>query len=210
MDDAALYSAWADGDRARGAELVGRYLHVVWRFFANKAPQSADVEDLVATTFERCARSLGTLQKPDRFRSYLYGIAANVLRDHVRKRRPTGSDSLLEVAVADLSPSPSAVAVHRQQERLLLEALRAVSLEHQLVLELSLFEDLSRAEIAEVLALPPGTVAGRLRRARILLEERIHTLAENPELRRSTTTSLDDWAKSIRTVLEATRQPEAD
>ena len=205
-DDAALYRAWSAGDRDAGAQLVDRYLAAMSRFFANKVAIGSDVEDLVATTFERCARSLGTLERPDRFRSYLYGIAANVLRDSVRKRRPEPAGSLLEIAVADVSPSPSAVIARRQQERVLLAALRAIPLEHQLVLELSLFESMSRAEIAEALSLPEGTVASRTRRARTLLQEQIETISGTPEVLQSTLERLDDWAASVREVLDSLRR----
>lgn len=198
-----MYRAWAAGDRTAGSALVERHLKPIWRFFANKAAASADLEDLVATTFERCATSLGTLREPERFSSYLYGIAVNVLRDHVRKRRPVAAGSLLDIAVADLDPSPSVVVAQRQQERLLLAALRAIPVEHQIVLELSMFEDMSRMQIAEVLALPPGTVANRLKRARSLVAERVEALAQDPALWRSTLAGLDDWARAIR---EAMRQ----
>jgi len=205
-DDAALYEAWCAGQRDAGAQLVDRYLAAMSRFFANKVAIGSDVEDLVATTFERCARSLGTLEQPKRFRSYLYGIAANVLRDSMRKRRPEPSGSLLEIAVADVSPSPSAVVARRQQEQVLLGALRAIPIEHQIVLELSLFENMSRAEVAEALALPEGTVASRTRRARTLLLEQIERSASTPQVLQSTIERLEDWAASVREVLESVRR----
>lgn len=205
-DDAALYRAWCAGERNAGAQLVDRYLGAMSRFFANKVAVGSDVEDLVATTFERCARSLGTLAEPDRFRSYLYGIAANVLRESVRKRRPDPAGSLLEIAVADVSPSPSAVVARRQQEQVLLAALRAIPIEHQIVLELSLFENMSRAEVAEALELPEGTVASRTRRARMLLLQQIERSESTRHVLQSTIERLDDWAASVREVLETVRR----
>lgn len=201
MDDAALYRAWASGDRSAGAALIDRYLVGMSRFFANKAARPSEIDDLVATTFERCARSLGTLRDPSRFRSYLFGIAANVMRDAVRKKRPEPGGSLLEIAIADLGPSPSVVAARREQERVLLEALRAIPFELQLVLELSLFEDMSRSEIADALELPEGTVASRLRRARERLAEAVEQVGATPQLRRSTVERIEDWAAGIRDAM---------
>ncbi len=201
--DALLYEAWAGGDREAGARLIDRYLSALARFFANKCVAASDVEDLVATSFERCARSLGRLQQPERFRNYLFGIATNVLRDSIRKRRPTPAGDLEQLCVRDLGPSPSTVVAGRAEQRLLLAALRAIPVEHQLVLELSVFEQMSRSEIAGVLGLPEGTVAGRLRRARVLLEQQVRTLAETPLLVKSTLHGLEDWAMQIREQLDA-------
>jgi len=201
VNDAELYRAWSVGDRGAGTVLIDRYLPAMSRFFANKVASGSDVEDLVATTFERCAKSLGTLRDPDRFGSYLYGIAANVIRDSVRKRLPIPGGSLLELAVADVGPSPSAIVARREQEQTLLNALRAIPLEHQLVLELSLFEDMSRAEVAEALELPQGTVASRTRRARELLIDQVERLSNKPQARPTTVEQLDDWAAGVREAL---------
>ncbi|MEM9458124.1 MAG: sigma-70 family RNA polymerase sigma factor [Myxococcota bacterium] len=200
--DAQLYVAWTQGDREAGAQLIDRYLSAVTRFFANKAVAPSDIEDLVATTFERCARSLGSVTHPERFRNYVFGVATNVLRDAIRKRRPTSMGDLEQLSVRDLSPSPSAVVVDRAEQRLLLHALRAIPIEHQIVLELSVFEQMSRSEIAEVLGFPAGTVASRLRRARVLVEQQVEILAESPELCRSTIHDLEDWAVQIRQLLD--------
>jgi RNA polymerase sigma-70 factor, ECF subfamily len=202
VTDAELYAAWSEGDRKAGARLIDRHLPAIARFFANKAASPSDVEDLVATTFEQCAKSLGKLRQTASFRSYLFGIATNVFRDALRKQRPVPVGDLEELALRDLSPSPSAVAAQRAEQRLLLAALRAIPVEHQIVLELSVFEGMSRAEMADVLGLPQGTVGGRLSRARVLLEHRLEELAASPALVRSTLHGLEDWAWQIRAMLD--------
>lgn len=79
--DAALYAAWADGERRAGERLIDRHLVAVARFFANKTGASADADDLVATTFERVADKLGRWERRSSFRTYLMGIAINVWRE---------------------------------------------------------------------------------------------------------------------------------
>ena len=180
MDDRALYEAWRAGDRAAGSRLVDRYLGSVGRFFATKVADESTAQELVADTFERCVRGLGNFRGDASFRSFLFGVARNVLREHVRRRKRDPA--------ADL-------------QKLLLAALRGVPIEYQIVLELTYFEDMSRSEIAAVLELPPGTVASRLRKARVLLDEQLAALANDADLLRSTTTNLEQWARSLRELV---------
>jgi RNA polymerase sigma-70 factor (ECF subfamily) len=84
-----------------------------------------------------------------------------------------------------------------QEQRLLLEALRAISVNFQVVLELYYWEDLSTTEIAAVLGVPVGTVRSRLDRARDALESAMTRIASSNELLQSTLTRLDDWAREL-------------
>jgi RNA polymerase sigma factor (sigma-70 family) len=199
--DAELYRAWADGDRRAGAELIDRHIATVNRFFANKTGAAGEAEDLVAMTFERCAKSLGRFRGDSSFRSYLLAIALNVLRDELRKHQP--QRAFETSSIADLSPTPSRVVADRQEQRLLLAGLRAIPLEYQLALELSFFEDLSRQETADILGIPPGTVASRIRRGRELLCKAIARLTSDSTLLTVTVTGLATWARGLREHLRA-------
>jgi RNA polymerase sigma-70 factor (ECF subfamily) len=201
-EDGELYQRWASGDHAAAEELVGRHFDQIARFFANKVADASDSEELVSKSFEIVQRKLGTFRGDSSFRTYLFGIAHNVLRDYVkvRGRRP---DVDFEVTkMVDIGPSPSVVMAERKEQALLLQAMRSIPLNYQIVLELSFFEELTQAEIAGVLALPPGTVASRLRRGKDQLEKKIVELAETAAIRESTMTRMSDWARSIRKLLD--------
>lgn len=199
MTDEELYAAWAAGNREAGSRLVDRYLRPVSRFFANKIWDGDDAEELVGSTFEACARTLGKFRGECSFRTWLFGIAHNVMRNHVRKRRPSASELDLESsAVRDLGPSPRTHVAKRREHALLLQALRAIPFDHQVVLELAHFEGMSRSEIATVLGLPAGTVASRMRRADELLRDELAKLADDDAHLRSTFDGLDHWAVELR------------
>jgi DNA-directed RNA polymerase specialized sigma24 family protein len=100
--------------------------------------------------------------------------------------------------VHDLAPSPSVIMARHHEHRVLLQALRRIPMDHQIVLELYYWEDMTAAELAEVLEIPEGTVRGRIRRAKQLLEEQLSLLAENDVDLESTMSNLDSWAKSLR------------
>ena len=80
----------------------------------------------------------------------------------------------------------------------MLEALRRIPIDLQLVLELSYWEELSSAEIADVVGVPVGTVKSRVRRAREQLDAQLKVLAETDAVLQSTMVNLDGWARSLR------------
>ena len=197
-DDARLYERWASGERSAGEQLIERHLDTVGRFLANKCPDPARLEDLVGMVFERCARSVGRFDGRSTFRTYLLGIAYNVCRDELKRhvRTPTFDETLTSVAC--VSESPSAIVAVRQEQALLLQGLRTLPFALQAVLELHYFEDLSRAEMAEVLQLPPGTVATRMRKARDELRRALEGFAADPGTLETTVSKLDDWLADLR------------
>ncbi len=84
----------------------------------------------------------------------------------------------------------------RDEQQVLLVALRKIPVEYQIVLELVYWEDMTAVEIAEALELPLGTAKTRIRRGRQLLEE---ALAEvGGAALQSTLSDLDGWARSLR------------
>ena len=202
--DDELYAAWEAGDRDAGSRLVDRHLEGVGRFFANKVANPADTEELVGETFEVCAKTLGRFGRNSAFRTYLFGIARNVLRDYIKKkgRRPKEGDVDFHVtSIRDLAPSASVIVGEHKEQALLLEALRAIPLAYQMVIELSFFEGMTQAEIGQVLQMPPGTVASRIRKGKSLLFAQIERLADSPGVLESTMHGLADWAASIQAQL---------
>ena len=202
--DERLLEAWQGGDTRAGGVLFERHFTSVCRFFANKV--SADVDDLVQQTFEQCVRSRDRFRRASSFRTFLFGVARNVLREHLRQRaRRSARETLDTVSIHDMGLAPTVLAARRREENLVLQALRRIPVEHQIVLELYFWEAMSGRELAEVLGEPEGTIRSRLRRARALLDEQISRLAESDALVQSTTSDLEDWARGLREALA--RQP---
>ncbi|MBC8068279.1 MAG: sigma-70 family RNA polymerase sigma factor, partial [Deltaproteobacteria bacterium] len=174
--DAELLEAWRGGDRTAGRALFDRHFAKIHRFFHNKV--SVGVDDLVQQTFLACTESRDGYRGEASFRAWLFGIAHNVLRMHLRGKHGDFDPSLH--SVCDLGPSPSAMVMARAEQRLLLEGLRRIPLDYQVVLELHFWEHMSGSEIAAALAIPEGTVRTRLRRGRIVLGEQVQALAAEP------------------------------
>jgi RNA polymerase sigma factor (sigma-70 family) len=195
--DAELLDAWRHGDGAAGSELFERHYPAIVRFFANKV--SGDPADLIQETFEACVTGRDRMREGASFSAYLFGVAYNVLRRHYERSRTQGERfDPGTVSAADLSPGPSTMMGQQDEQRLLLAALRRIPLEQQVVLELFYWEGMTSAAIAEVLAVPHGTIRTRLRRARQLLEEALARLHADPRLLERTLSDLDGWAARIR------------
>ncbi|MEE9383709.1 MAG: RNA polymerase sigma factor [Nannocystaceae bacterium] len=144
-----------------------------------------------------CARSHASFRHDSSFRSFLFGIAHNVLRSHVRSRiREDQRLDWTEVSAEALDPSPSEIAVKRDEQRAILSALRRIPLACQTVLELYYWEDLTASDVAAALGLNEGTVRSRVRRGKALLTQELLRLGEDSRLR-ATVEQVDAVARSL-------------
>ena len=187
--DAELLKAWRGGEAEAGAALFDRYYDSVYRFFCNKMPES--LGDLVQQTFMACVEGRDRLRDESSFRSYLFAVAHNILRGHLRKKYRDRTVDLEEQSARDLAPGPVTIVGKRREERLLLEALRHIPIEQQVLLELHYWERLKGHEIAVILELPENTVRSRLSRAHERLRGVMERLAETPDELQSTMANLE-------------------
>lgn len=132
--DAALFARWHGGDAEAGRELFRRHYDRVARFFRNKAPD--DWPELCQRTFLGCLEAASSYRGEASFRSFLFGIAYNQLRRHFEVRaRELGRLDFGNHSVHDLDPTASALVVTREEQQLLLAALRRIPLDMQMMLE---------------------------------------------------------------------------
>lgn len=171
MDDASLWQAWCAGDKRAGETLFERYFDAIYGFFERKV--QGDVSDLVQRTFLGCIEARERFRGASSFRTFLFAIARHELFAHYRSKRRGAVVDFGVSSLAELAPSPSSVARQRSERDILLEALRGLPLDLQLILELRFWENLSGPDLAVILELPEGTVRSRLRRALEELRQRL-------------------------------------
>lgn len=199
--DLDLLGRWGRGDLGAGDALFNRHFESIHRFFRNKVGDQR-LEDLVQQTFMGCVEGRDRFKGGSTFRTYLFGVAHNLLRDHFRRIRR--DDEVLDwghLSAADWGAGPSTILVKRREQRVLLEALRRIPVESQIVLELYYWEDMSASEVATILEVPEGTVRGRVRRAKQLLRQQLGQLSLSPDVLNSTVQNLERWAESLREML---------
>src|SRR5262245_24347751 len=152
-----------------------------------------DAEDIVQDAFVRAFRAFGTFRGGD-IKPWLLAIVRNVAYRwlSVRKRgsnvvsieeafAPREGDGAGEAWVASEAPSPEAQRIGAKERARVLTALAELPPAFREVLVLREIEELSYAEIANIIGTPVGTVMSRLSRARGELRTRFGTLSEKEE-----------------------------
>lgn len=200
-DERALLQAWSRGDKAAGERLFARYYKPLTRFFINKVRTRDEVEDLVQRSFVAIVEAAPRFRGDASVRTWIFAIARNLLRQFYDKRRREaaveGGDRELSVADFD-APGPSTLLRGKAEQKLLLQALRELPLETQVMLELFYWEEMRAREIGEVLGMPEGTTRSKLRKARADLRASLERLAGEPGLLESTVEDLAGWAAGLR------------
>lgn len=85
--DHELASAYRAGDERAAAELVRRHAPALGRFLYSSGAPPGDIDDLVQEALFRAFRRLEGWRGEASFRSWLFAIAGNVLRDEFRRRK---------------------------------------------------------------------------------------------------------------------------
>jgi RNA polymerase sigma-70 factor (ECF subfamily) len=198
--DIELLRRWAAGDENAGNVFVERHFSSVYRFF--RAKLDVDVEDLTQRTFLAGLEGHTRIREGTSVRAYLLGTARNLLHRYFRDKKKRGNlDDFLAISADDIRDSPSRIASMKEEQKLLVLALRSIPVDHQIAVELYYWEDLPIADVAAVLSIEPGTVKSRLHRARQALRTRLEAMAAGDATVQSTIGDLDKWARSLRAGL---------
>jgi RNA polymerase sigma-70 factor (ECF subfamily) len=146
-------------------ELFQRYRQPIYAFFRRRLEHPARAEELAQETFVAVLRGAARYEPRALFRTYLYGIALNVLMAERRKTdRETNHSAVAEQKEypAQLNTPEQAVWVRGAVDKL--------QPDEREILLLREYEGLSYDEIAALLHLPLNTVRSRLFRARMALK----------------------------------------
>jgi RNA polymerase sigma-70 factor (ECF subfamily) len=159
----------ADADERLRA-CVRAHLATVWRVLRRNGVSAADADDAAQKVFLVLSRKAHAVL-PGSELSFLLRTAVLVASETRRTRRRQREVSEPVDVHASSNPGPEGELLDREK----LEQLDAIldEMEESLRVAFVLYEleEMTMAAIAEALALPPGTVASRLRRARQRFEE---------------------------------------
>jgi len=152
-------------DEERIREAVNRHLGRVWRVLRRAGLAAADAEDAAQDVFWVLAQRILDVPPNAEF-SFLLGTALRVAADRRRTVWNRSVTEPLDASWPSEEPRQDEVLGLREQLGFVDRALAALGADERAVFVLVEIEELTREQAAEILAIPPGTVATRLRRAR--------------------------------------------
>ena len=146
------------GDTAR---LADRYYGQVFGLARRLLGDAPLARDAAQETFVRAITHLREFNPELSFRSWLFAIAANHVRDLLRRRRPLAFDPGLEEELPDLSLPDDRLLLAENRDRLQ-AAIDRLPFEQKIVVTLHFQQDLPNAEVAAALGISANAVRIRL------------------------------------------------
>lgn len=169
--DGEVVAAVLDGESDDFRVLVDRYEDPLYRHLCRMAGSESLAAELLQKTFIRSYRRLEQCREPERVGGWMFRIASNICKDHLKGR---GRD---DVALEDAPPvraegeNPEAAAERGEMRVQLEEALQELTPEKREAFLLKHLEEYTYTEISERLGVSASAAKMRVHRAREELQE---------------------------------------
>lgn len=173
--DGDLIQATLQGNQTAFSQLIQKHQPAIFLMVHRQLRQREEAEDVVQQVFLKAYQHLEKFRGESKFSTWLYTIALNLVRNHVRQRKLRRMDSLDMPGRTDDSPRPQwpdkaplpeEVVHHRGELNRVIAALEKLTDPHRAIFTLHYFQHLSLKEVAVTVGRPVGTVKVYLHRAR--------------------------------------------
>ena len=187
MTDEQLVEATCNKQMAAFDELVLRYSRKLFLIIMNQVRSEADSYDIAQKAFLKAFHSLRKLKERDKFFSWLYNIAYNLIRDHFRSHKPMETIDHTNGNNQDDDEGPRAVQPvdetkeadpRRSADRKVIKketmiAINSLSEKHRVVVMLCTVQGEKPEDVAKLLGIPHATLRTRLFNAHKELREKL-------------------------------------
>ena len=171
LEDVELLQHVAMGDQAALDALYTRHAAVLLRYLRQLTRDTLEAEEILQDTFVAAWTSAKRFEERSTVRTWLFSIARRQWRDrHRRHALDLAPDADLD-QLTDPAPTPDENALAAVASEELSALVERLSPAHRDVLALAFVDELSYAEIAQVLDMPVGTVKSRLNHAKQALKK---------------------------------------
>ena len=182
-DSTWLVSQCIAGNEEAIEFLVREYELGVFRLALSIVDDPAEANEIAQETFIAAIRGLANYQEKKSFKAWLYTIAVNQSRSHLRKRRVLKKleGTLTRIFRLELEKQVKTEeqVLQNEREAVLWRSINQMHEKHRIVLVLRYFHELSIHEISEILAINEGTIHSRLHSAREKLRSALEDLERN-------------------------------
>lgn len=176
LNDQDLMKAIQSGDFSPAAEVFDRYSARIYNFTYRFLRSAEAAEDATQEVFVKMLRHAQQFHGDAKLSTWLFSIAANHCRDHLRKadnKTKENEDTLMQLPAP--GASPESALERKEEERRVQKAIEQLTPEQREAILLSRYQGLSYAEIAQIAGCSEGAVKTRVFRAMETLKK---TLAE--------------------------------
>ena len=160
--------------------LVRQYETGVFRLALSIVGDQAEANEITQETFIAALRSLKSYEERKSLKAWLYTIALNHSRSHLRQRKilerlRTTLTAVFQLEVQKQTPPEEAV-IQSEKEAEIWSFLNKLDERYRIVVVLRYFHELSITEISEILSINEGTIHSRLHSAREKLRNALQHL----------------------------------
>ena len=164
-------------------ELVRRYQDKVYRLSYKILRHEDDAAEALQDAFLSAYRGLRNFKAESTFSTWLYRIATNASLMKYRKRRDnhvsidqsqSSNEDAEPLQLTDWSEQPTEALLTAETRQVMEEGIQRLPEDLRTVFVLRDIQELSNAEVAEILGLSVAAVKSRLHRGRIQLRERLN------------------------------------
>jgi len=180
ISDADLVRQVRAGKTAAYEELVRRWAGRITALCHARVKRAHLADELAQETLLRGFRALHSLTDPERFGSWLCGIALRACLDWLKAKQNAqvpfsvlGSDCNLGEDLHAKQHTVEAELERDEERRLILAEVEALPEECRTVVMLYYYQDLTYRDLAKILGVSSATVNARLTKARSLLRTRL-------------------------------------
>ena len=153
-NDQTIVERTKSGDRNAYAVLVDRYSGPIFNLAFRMTHSREDASDLAQDAFIRAYESLGSFDEARRFFPWLYAIALNGIRNHLRRTKMTSSmvsTDQWDAAASVRQDSPEEAAIARQDKEEMGRWVQQLPLNLKEAVALRYYQDLAFDDIADIL-----------------------------------------------------------
>jgi RNA polymerase sigma-70 factor, ECF subfamily len=158
--------------------LVHEYETGVFRLALSILGDQAEANEVLQETFLSALRALPTYVEKKSLKAWLYKIALNHSRSHLRKRkileRLRSTLTTIFRMESEKQISPEEAVIQNEKEAALWRSLNQLDERHRIVVILRYFHELPVTEISEILSVNEGTIHSRLHNAREKLRDSLN------------------------------------
>lgn len=158
------------GDAGAIEEIVEKYKRQVFAFIVRMVNERETAEDLFQETWLRVIRSARGFRGDAKISTWLFQIALNLCRDHIRKVGKTVMVPLDEAGPLTCEPGVDPIKMLQANE--VRNMVNELPVKMREVVVLRFYHDMDDREIAETVGCPYGTVKTRYHRAIKLLSKK--------------------------------------